>query len=540
MRLPKTTVGFLLLAAWPFPAVSQQPERDARLGRIVITLRDSVGRDSLVRGSVCTSIGEVARCAQRTTATRFTIPDLPAGTYTVNAACLLPRNIFGKALGQVALRVTDSVPVEREMTVAFAGCDTRQLRHVVGTMSGIYYSAFEAQLISPCRPSDWFVASDTNRSVWIHFAGPNAMRGLKWPKGRTIYVSDENGKRFEDGNTFFVRVHGTLMGPGHYGHMGSTAYEFIADSVEAVKTPGKDDCKREVVPRRAADALERRADSLIARLLATPGEIVDAGSGYAFITDQQLLDDLAALELHAVPKLIDCLSDTRRSRVVAPSPETDRAGRISRGAVCAEALIATHFFQMRDKDIFAAAMRVSGCDETANEGPTACYAYHYSKADELHRAQRVWREYLAAYRREGRTPLPRLGQIAVGCYSMRLGPPLRGTAILDTSLVSYFELDTIPFPGAVRLSSVRLSADLSIGGIARWKPHYESTVLVSWTNPRDSTRLGISFAGSDSAVTGYIVSGPSGDGTHGKVAVTGVECAGAKRERLTLDLTPRP
>jgi hypothetical protein len=59
-------------------------------------------------------------------------------------------------------------------------------------------------------------------------------------------MRDDRGKSVpvEGLSEFFVRVHGTLSGPGTYGHKGMAMYELTADSLIEISTPTASDCSR--------------------------------------------------------------------------------------------------------------------------------------------------------------------------------------------------------------------------------------------------------------------------------------------------------
>src|SRR5689334_357879 len=100
-----------------------------------------------------------------------------------------------------------------------------------------------------------------------------------------------------------------------------------------------------------------------------PGEFRGDGHVYGFFTDQHLLDDLSALNMHAARSLIECMSDGRKSKVRYDDRDTREPRRALRGALCFEALVHTYFYQMRDDSLFRRALLASDCDEHADEGP---------------------------------------------------------------------------------------------------------------------------------------------------------------------------
>lgn len=311
----------------------------------------------------------------------------------------------------------------------------------------------------------------------------------------------------------------------------STPTQFLRNSIIASLLAFA--CATNRMPRIAEEppvdaALTRRADSLIARLLDTPGEFRGDGHVYGFFTDQHLLDDLSALNMHAARSLIECMSDGRKSKVRYDDRDTREPRRALRGALCFEALVHTYFYQMRDDSLFRRALLASDCDEHADEGPKYCYASYSSDASELRRAQRVWRAYLAASSAEHRPVPPRLAKTAVGCYELQLHANHPGELAVDTVRRIAFELDSLPFPGTVRPSTLELSPQLRIGGRARWNPHYEIGVLVTWSDSADRNGLNVEFQRTDGPRDGYVLfrSDASTKETFGDVVVRRLPCSG--------------
>lgn len=277
--------------------------------------------------------------------------------------------------------------------------------------------------------------------------------------------------------------------------------------------------------------LELRADSLIARLLTTPGSFDDDGHVYTFITDQTLLNDLTVLEMHAVPRLIECIGDARPSRVEYVDRQDGDTKKALRGAVCFQVLINTHFWQMRDDTLFRRVEKAIPCGAQEVDRFGDCiggrYSGYYAASRELRRTQRIWRAYLAAYQSAARPVIPRLSQTAVGCYSVVFRPSHVGPVVIDSARRIAFELDTLPLPGTVRPSPLRLTDSVTIAGPAMWRVHYEDMVLVSWGDRAKGARLSITFGGSDSTVAGYQFIRDSGDTgeTIGKAEVARVPCS---------------
>lgn len=90
--------------------------------------------------------------------------------------------------------------------------------------AGMYAPEFESSLFFPCDglPMAAENPPDTPQRVWADV--PKAVAGeLTWARTRESVVGDGDG--------FYVEWTGTLIGPGSYGHMGMSSYEFKAEVV---------------------------------------------------------------------------------------------------------------------------------------------------------------------------------------------------------------------------------------------------------------------------------------------------------------------
>jgi hypothetical protein len=241
----RTLLSAMLVALVACATSAQTPTPAYRLGRLVVTLRDTVNGATLIRGSVCANITSMDRCAPQRGGNRFAIENLPFHSYDVVAGCGVLRGPYPQAIGRSTVTITDTATTELTLNVSFEGCDMRPFRRVTGTMSGLYVTGFEAGTIALCRPSEWYVASDSRRTTWVDWASERVWDKVKWPKPGKLYVKDENGKQVElEGvDEYFITVHGAFEGPDRYGHMGGAEFHFIVDSVITIRTPTRHDCE---------------------------------------------------------------------------------------------------------------------------------------------------------------------------------------------------------------------------------------------------------------------------------------------------------
>lgn len=206
---------------------------------------DTTGREL----SVC-SIFELAEgsriytqsCARNIGATQFRFDSLPARVLTISVSCA-QQGPFSVDVASLKLDLRRAVADTSILVAGRKGCDPRKLRQEVGEFSGLYTPGFESSAFAPCRTGNWLRPGDEDAKfafmsrAWLYFtsAGKRSMEGLMWP---SVPQTDSDGNP-----TFFLRVRGTMTGPGHYGHMGVSGFRLDVDSVIAVALPSAETCK---------------------------------------------------------------------------------------------------------------------------------------------------------------------------------------------------------------------------------------------------------------------------------------------------------
>ena len=250
------------------------------------------------------------------------------------------------------------------------------------------------------------------------------------------------------------------------------------------------------------DPLANEADSLIAVLLSKKGGIGYGDGVYAFITDQALLKRITRLEGHAMPPLVDCIGDTLTSRTYF-----DRARPMLRGAVCGQIAEAIAFFRA----------------QPSAQVPRVRYS---ATAQDLRRAQPVWRAYFDAYAAKRSTLLPAITPSKVGCFSARLSADPKTPNAVDTTRSISFELDTLPRPGTVRPARVSIGPHASVAAPGVWTAFMQQAVEVIWRDWPDSTFLQFVFGRTDIETSSYYMyeSKSRGLSLYAPISVTRVAC----------------
>ena len=225
-RTPRTFLVAATAAAVLAPLVlgAQIPFPRGR-AQIRGTVRDSLTGQPIVRTRVCSEVelptpyGRGVLCASPDSLGGYVLDSLPAGRRVVTATCAGRKLLGGRLLRQdtVALGETDAVRLD--VPADTTGCDMRPFVERHGEFSGYYRSGFEESRFSPCGAP---------ASAWVEFGPRASAQRIRWPKPNDRYYP-----------TYFVRWVGTLRGPWQYGHLGVSPYEFVVDSVLAVRRPGR-------------------------------------------------------------------------------------------------------------------------------------------------------------------------------------------------------------------------------------------------------------------------------------------------------------
>jgi hypothetical protein len=223
----------------------QFPLGDASLhGRIY----DSVTSLPIPRTRVCREYsvpiyGKALRCANVDTLGRYSFDSLTTGSNTVTVKCTGRNPIGGKQLAVLTVVLGPSERREVDFRSTLDGCDPRPFRILRGTFRGYYSGGFEQSEFIPCASDAWFTAADTagapgfQRRAWVSWPRTTVPGGLKkWPRPRLTNSP-------WDYPQYYVRWSGVVEGPGVYGHMGVSGFEFVPDSILEVRTPQPNDCK---------------------------------------------------------------------------------------------------------------------------------------------------------------------------------------------------------------------------------------------------------------------------------------------------------
>lgn len=210
------------------------------------SVRDSATGLALQRGQVCVFVPDgnftlwPACVRVDSISAAFRVDSLPDRRLEVVVACQTI-HIIGRNLLSDSISFSATAPVLRDWVVSSVGCDHRPMRTVQGVFRGYYTPGFESSEFVPCAADAWFIPSDSlrrgrwdQRRAWARLQPGSLPDDFVWPRAR----------RDRYGNPkYYVEWRGTVVGPGHYGHMGVSPFEILVDSVITLRAPREEDCR---------------------------------------------------------------------------------------------------------------------------------------------------------------------------------------------------------------------------------------------------------------------------------------------------------
>jgi hypothetical protein len=170
----------------------------------------------------------------------YTVDSLPFASIQISVNCDVLNPFRGGFLATDTVTLESSPHVRHDWNVIATSCDPRPLRRVSGEFRGHYSGGFEESEFVPCPADTWIVPGDSlhlfpflGRRAWATWS-ERVGRSVKWPAGapRESFGTPR----------FFVRWRGTVVGPGSYGHMRMSPFEFLIDSVFELRAPSSNDC----------------------------------------------------------------------------------------------------------------------------------------------------------------------------------------------------------------------------------------------------------------------------------------------------------
>lgn len=228
------------------PLLAAQQLAVPRSGTVVGTVRDSVSGAPLLGAYVGPQCAGCGYGTHSDSAGNFRLDHLPTGSTAIVLFCPTRTMGFGPSIDVREIEVHPAAPTRLDVRVPPGICLGERYMERAGVFRGHWTPGFESSEFVPCRDASVGLADGIAGLLprtpafppmaWATFAEHSRVRdGFTWPADAP---RDDWGIP-----TFYVVWHGTLRGPGTYGHMGVAAFEFRVDSVMEARRPGPEDCR---------------------------------------------------------------------------------------------------------------------------------------------------------------------------------------------------------------------------------------------------------------------------------------------------------
>lgn len=182
-------------------------------------------------------------CTTTSIAGTFRLDTLPLGSVSLNVTCEAT-HLFWKRIPQTFTADAARKPGTVVMLINTSGCDERPVRTISRTFRGLWRSGFEMSDFTPCPTDSWALASDTggvghsSQATYAWVTSLPDREASRWPESKSLPARPIAG-----GYISYVEWHGTVTGPGHYGHLGVASFKISVDSVITRRAPSATDCK---------------------------------------------------------------------------------------------------------------------------------------------------------------------------------------------------------------------------------------------------------------------------------------------------------
>jgi hypothetical protein len=225
---PAIRLAFLVATSGCVARAQTAAESTATLDVIV---RDSASQAPLAHAWISVRPGSRVRDAGGTGWGRW--KDIRSPIVHVEVRCP-SRHGYGRLLLARRIAIAPGATLRLPVDVAPGLCVERAYAERPGEFHGIWSVGFEHNRFSICADSTLGFAADPETETPFAYLGEDASGA--WvtfsDRARTDLRRRPKAKKQEDGyQQYFARFRGTMKGPGRYGHLGVSPYEFEVDSV---------------------------------------------------------------------------------------------------------------------------------------------------------------------------------------------------------------------------------------------------------------------------------------------------------------------
>ena len=237
MNLLKTVVLLAFVAAIPRDMVAQRPSwlkepylKPAVYGRIT----DSASGSPI--GGVRMRVDSLMGIPGSDKDGWYLLFAVPPGARSVSFYCPSKRRFNWRKVATRVVSVSPHTDSLVNFQITLTGCNEPPVHTWTGEFRGHYIPGFESSDFTPCEQKlerlDGTAYEGQTQDVWVESFGPDALKGIKWPKGNDPYYPK-----------FYVRWRATITGPGSYGHLGVGMYEMRVERVLELRESRGNDCQ---------------------------------------------------------------------------------------------------------------------------------------------------------------------------------------------------------------------------------------------------------------------------------------------------------
>ncbi len=159
----------------------------------------------------------------------FVLSGLNPGAVTIFFRCPTERRLlFARRFGAQELSIASTTDTNVTFHVPMHQCVEPPIAESTGTFVGTYEAEFERFEFFPCRPFPTFPGTAYEGlapRISVSLSERLRETGVAWPETGDLRT-----------RSYFVRWHGTISGPGGYGHLSQSLYGLVVDSIISIES----------------------------------------------------------------------------------------------------------------------------------------------------------------------------------------------------------------------------------------------------------------------------------------------------------------
>lgn len=152
---------------------------------------------------------------------------------TLEVRCPTTKRLTGRTVYRKEFQLRAGSDTLLEIRVGLPGCTEPPVDTVAGEFRGHYTSGFENMRFSSCDGPPRNENFYGNPGTTVYLVDETLYQRLRWPKPQDPFT------RYA-----YIRARGRLIGPGIYGHMGTSSHVLMIDTILEMRRARESDCRR--------------------------------------------------------------------------------------------------------------------------------------------------------------------------------------------------------------------------------------------------------------------------------------------------------